>query len=138
MNAEDDCLFCKIVRGEIPSKKVFEDEFTLGFLDIRPISKGHTIIIPKNHYETLGDIKEEDIAHLFETVKKVAQLLYDKLHIDGYNIVMNNYEAAGQVIFHSHVHVIPRNKRDGLIKLDVPKKEASEEHLNMVLSQLKA
>jgi len=134
---KEDCLFCKIAREEIPCKKVFEDDFTLAFLDIRPMTKGHTIVIPKNHYETLADISNKDITNLFQSVKKVAHILYNKLDIDGYNIVMNNYEAAGQVIKHSHVHIIPRNKRDGLIKLEIPKKEAAEEQLINVLNQLK-
>jgi histidine triad (HIT) family protein len=134
---EEDCLFCKIAREEIPSKKVFENDTTLAFLDIRPMTEGHTIVIPKNHYETLADISDEDITNLFQSVRKVAQILYNKLEIDGYNIVMNNHEAAGQVIKHSHVHIIPRSKRDGLIKLEIPKKEASEEQLNDVLNQLK-
>ncbi len=134
---KEDCLFCKIAREEIPSRKVFENDSTLAFLDIRPMTKGHTIVILKNHYETLADISNEDITNLFQSVKKVAQLLYNNLNIEGYNIVMNNYEAAGQVIKHSHVHIIPRNKRDGLIKLEIPKKEASEEQLNNVIKQLK-
>jgi histidine triad (HIT) family protein len=133
----DECLFCKIVRNEIPSKKVFENDTTLAFLDIRPISEGHTIVIPKNHYNTLEDISDEDISNLFLAVKEIAQLLYERLKIEGYNIVMNNYEAAGQVINHAHIHIIPRNKGDGLIKLDVPKKEVPEEQLNDVLKQIK-
>ncbi|TFF97473.1 MAG: HIT family protein [Promethearchaeota archaeon] len=133
----EDCLFCKITKGDIPSKKIFENEDTLAFLDINPMADGHTIVIPKNHYETLGDLPDEEINKLFQTVKKVAKQIYSNLNSDGYNIVMNNYSAAGQMIKHTHIHIIPRKQGDKLIKLEVPKEPAEEEELDKVLNKIK-
>ncbi|MBD3215901.1 MAG: HIT domain-containing protein [Candidatus Lokiarchaeota archaeon] len=132
----EDCIFCKIVNGQIPSKKVFESDKNIAFLDIRPISTGHTVVIPKKHYSTIETLPDEEVANLFKVVKKVALLLHEKLEIDGYNIVQNNFKAAGQVVEHSHVHVIPRNKGDRKIELNVPKEGASEEELEKVLEKI--
>jgi histidine triad (HIT) family protein len=132
----EDCIFCKIVNGQIPSKKVFENDTNIAFLDIRPISTGHSVVIPKKHYSTIETLPDEEVANLFKVVKKVALLLHVKLEIDGYNIVQNNFKAAGQVVEHSHVHVIPRNKGDRKIELNVPKEGASEEELEKVLEKI--
>jgi len=133
-----DCLFCKIVQNEIPSKQVFENDSVLAFLDINPISEGHTIVIPKNHYQTLGELPDEEIGGLFKAVKIVAKKIYGNLAIDGYNIVMNNYSAAGQMIEHAHIHIVPRTRGDGLIKLEMPKEQAEEEVLEKVLKKIKS
>jgi histidine triad (HIT) family protein len=135
---QEDCIFCKIVKGEIPSKIVHEDESNLAFLDIFPVSRGHTVVIPKNHYKNLEELPNDEITNLFTTVKKIATKLRKKLSIDGYNIVQNNFEAAGQVIEHSHVHIIPRNKGDNKIKLDLPKEQASDSELDEILETLKS
>lgn len=132
----EDCIFCKIVNGQIPSKTVFENDTNMAFLDINPISTGHTIVIPKNHFENLGVLPDYEITNLFIAVKKVASLIYDKLDIDGYNIVQNNFEAAGQVVKHSHVHIIPRNRGDRKISLNIPKKQASDKELDKVKEKL--
>ncbi len=134
--SKEDCIFCKIVRKEIPSKIVFENNTTLAFLDINPISEGHSIVISKNHFNTLENIPNEELASLFQSVKEVAKLIYEKLEIDGYNIIQNNYKAAGQVVEHSHIHIIPRKEDDAKIILDLPKKSASEEELSKVLRKL--
>ncbi|TXT65136.1 MAG: hypothetical protein BAJALOKI3v1_130040 [Promethearchaeota archaeon] len=134
----EDCIFCKIVNGQIPSKKVFENDTNIAFLDIRPISTGHTVVIPKKHYSTIEKLPDEEVGNLFKAVKRVALLLHEKLEIDGYNIVQNNYKAAGQVVEHSHVHIIPRNKGDRKIELNVPKEGASEEQLDQVLEKIMA
>ncbi len=135
--SENECLFCKIVQGEVPSKKVYENETTLAFLDINPISGGHTIVIPKNHYNTLGELPDKEINNLFQTVRETANLIYGNLNIDGYNIVMNNYSAAGQMIKHAHVHIIPRTQGDRLIKLEIPKEQAEEKELEKVREKIK-
>lgn len=134
----EDCLFCKIVQNEIPSKKVFENDSVLAFLDINPISEGHTIVIPKNHYPTLGKVPDKEISELFKAVKTVAKKIYANLKIDGYNIVMNNHSAAGQMIEHAHIHIVPRTRGDGLIKLEMPKEQAEEEELEKVLKKIKS
>lgn len=107
-----DCIFCKIVKGELPSSKVYEDEKTLAFLDISPVNIGHTLVIPKEHFKNILETPEDIIAHMMRVVKKVSHGL-EALTIDGINITMNNKEAAGQIVFHSHIHVIPRHQGDG-------------------------
>ncbi|MFX1522667.1 MAG: HIT family protein [Promethearchaeota archaeon] len=134
----DDCIFCKIVEKVIPSKIIFENELNLAFLDISPISKGHTIIIPKNHYSTLEDIPEHELVETIKVVKKIATRIYQILSIDGYNILQNNYAAAGQVINHFHVHIIPRNNGDDKFRLEIPRNQANDTELNEVLSKLKS
>ncbi|MHB1086981.1 MAG: HIT family protein, partial [Minisyncoccota bacterium] len=111
----DNCVFCKIVRGELPSFKVFEDEKTLAFLDIHPVNPGHVLVIPKaDNTQNIFDVTPEDWQATTETARKVAHALEKALSADGVNIMMNNRSNAGQVIFHPHVHVIPRYKGDGL------------------------
>lgn len=132
----EDCIFCKIVNGQIPSKIVYENDTNIAFLDIRPISIGHTVVIPKKHYSTIETLPETEVANLFKVVKRVASLIYKKLDIDGYNIVQNNHKAAGQIVEHSHVHIIPRHEGDRKIELNVPKEGASDEQLEKVLEKL--
>lgn len=131
-----DCTFCKIVDKEIPSKVVYEDDSNLAFLSIRPISEGHTIVIPKNHYKTMEELPQEEIKNLFLIVKKVAKIIHERLSPDGYNILQNNFEAAGQEIPHSHVHIIPRTYGDQKIGLRIAPKEATEQELENVLKKL--
>lgn len=109
-----DCIFCKIVRGDIPSYKVYETAETLAFLDIHPVAKGHTLVIPKNHSRNIMDISAADWSHVAETVRVVAIGLEQALEADGVNLMMNNREHAGQVVDHPHVHIIPRFKGDDL------------------------
>jgi histidine triad (HIT) family protein len=134
---KNDCIFCQIVDKKIPSKVVFEDEKNLAFLDIYPIYKGHTIVIPKNHYQNLEDIPEFELVEIYKVVKELATLIHDKLNIDGYNILQNNFEAAGQVIQHFHVHIIPRSRNDGRFKLKIPREQSTDEELNNILMLLK-
>ncbi len=108
------CIFCKIVKGEIPSHKVYEDDATLAFLDINPISDGHTLVIPKQHCENLLDASEEDVKAVAVTVKKIAKATKNALNCDGINILQANFAASGQSVFHYHVHIVPRKEGDGL------------------------
>ncbi len=110
----DDCIFCKIVRGEIPSHKVYETDDVLAFLDIRPVNAGHTLVIPKTHATNIFDIAQNDWAAVSEAARVVAITIEKALNADGVNIAMNNREHAGQTAFHPHVHIIPRFKDDGL------------------------
>ena len=110
----NDCIFCKIIRDDLPSYKIYETDETLCFLDIHPVSKGHALIVPKNHSENLFDITAKDWASVSETARVVAIALEKSLDADGVNLGMNNREHAGQVVFHPHVHLIPRFKGDGL------------------------
>ena len=135
---EKNCIFCKITRREIPSKVIFENDLNLAFLDIFPISKGHTIVISKNHYSNLEDIPESELAELYKVVKQVAFMIHKKLGIDGYNIVQNNFSAAGQVVKHFHVHIIPRNSNDQKFKIKIPRNQATEQELGDVVNILKS
>ncbi|WMW24978.1 HIT family protein [Methanolobus sediminis] len=108
-----DCLFCKIVAGEIPSHKVYEDDFVYAFLDIYPCAEGHTIVLPKKHFEKFTDMSDDEAASLFASVNKVAKTVGKTLELEGMNIGINNGELAGQTVPHVHVHIIPRRAGDG-------------------------
>lgn len=109
-----DCIFCKIIKGEIPSNKVYEDDEVLAFLDIGPINKGHCLNIPKEHYDNLVELPEDLAEQVMRVVKKVAPSVLEITQADGFNVGLNNGEAAGQVVMHAHFHIIPRLNDDGL------------------------
>ncbi len=108
------CLFCKIVSGEVPSYKVYEDEAVLAFLDISPCNPGHTLVIPKDHYANMEEIPENKLCLLISAVKKIGQSIKENLGVPGYNVSENNDSVAGQIIPHIHFHIIPRREGDGL------------------------
>jgi histidine triad (HIT) family protein len=110
----DDCLFCKMVAGEIPVTKIYEDEVVLSFLDIGPISDGHTLVIPKQHFDKLHECPAELLGQVFTRIGKVAGAVATAMNSDGYNLLCNNGRAAGQLIEHLHFHIVPRNIGDGL------------------------
>ncbi len=109
----DECIFCKIIKGEIPNHTILEDDNFLAFLDIQPRAKGHTVVIPKKHAERLTDLSDEDTAGILPFVKKTAAKLQEKLSPDGFNIGWNDGKAAGQVVPHLHIHILPRWSEDG-------------------------
>ena len=113
MNA-DDCLFCKMVAGEIPVTKIYEDEVVLAFLDIGPISDGHTLVIPKQHFDKLHECPAELLGKVSSRLGKIAGAVTAAVGSDGYNVLCNNGRAAGQLIGHMHFHVIPRMAGDGV------------------------
>ena len=108
-----DCIFCKIVEGTIPAVKVFENDRILAFMDIGPIIKGHTLVIPKTHYNPIMDTPDAVLAELMTIVRKIAQAQVEGLHADGINITQSNGACAGQAVPHLHFHVIPRFNLDG-------------------------
>ncbi|MBD3318306.1 HIT domain-containing protein [Candidatus Woesearchaeota archaeon] len=108
-----DCLFCKIAKKEMPSEVLYEDDDIFCFLDIRPINKGHALIIPKQHHENLFDTPDDLLSKLIITAKKLGKVILNTVQADGLNLGMNNKPAAGQVIFHTHLHVMPRFEDDG-------------------------
>ncbi|MBI3634462.1 MAG: HIT family protein [Candidatus Yonathbacteria bacterium] len=107
------CLFCKIIAGEIPAQKVYEDEYTLAFLDIHPVNIGHTLVVPKTHYVNLYETPDETLSRIMTVVKKLSVAVKTAMNADGINIEMNNDPVAGQIIFHSHIHIVPRFSGDG-------------------------
>lgn len=131
-----DCLFCKIVRGELPSFKVYEDGETLAFLDIHPVNPGHALVIPKEHAANIFEISAESWSRVQETAREVAIALEKATGADGVNVMMNNREHAGQVVDHAHVHLIPRFKGDGL-KL-WPHKEYKEGEVENVAEKIRS
>jgi histidine triad (HIT) family protein len=106
------CIFCKIIRKKAPASVIYEDEKVLAFLSNQPVNQGHSLVIPKNHYESIFDISDEEVAYLFKIVKRIAHSVRDATETEGIRIVQNNGEAAGQVIFHLHVHIIPMQTRN--------------------------
>ncbi|PKR86673.1 HIT family protein [Heyndrickxia camelliae] len=109
-----DCIFCKIINGELPSAKVYEDEHVFAFLDLSQVTKGHTLIIPKVHKKNVFELTPEIAGHLFERVPKIANALNAAYEPIGMNLLQNNGEFAGQSVFHFHIHLIPRyGKGDG-------------------------
>lgn len=108
-----DCIFCKIIAGEIPSEKVYEDEHVIGFLDINPVNPGHTLIIPKVHARNMFDISKDSWEHVMQVVHMLAPVVQRAVGAEGINIGMNNESIAGQVVMHAHVHIMPRTQDDG-------------------------
>ena len=109
---KNNCVFCAIVEGEIPSFKVYEDDIVLAYLDINPVSKGHTLVIPKAHTKGLLDTPDETLSAVVSRVKKVAAHIKEVLGCGGFNIVQNNGETAGQTVHHVHFHIVPRYDGD--------------------------
>jgi len=109
----EDCIFCKITKGEIPNHTVYEDQKVLAFLDIHPHAKGHTVVIPKVHAETYFDLNEDLLEHLSLGIKRTMEKIDKVLNPDGYNVGWNHGTVAGQVVPHLHVHIMPRWEGDG-------------------------
>lgn len=109
-----DCLFCKIIAGEIPSYKVYEDDNFLAFLDIAPVNPGHVLFLPKKHSETILDTDDEVLSQLLPIAKKIAKVVVDVTDADGFNLNQNNFSAAGQAVGHLHFHIVPRFEDDDL------------------------
>ncbi len=110
----EDCIFCKIIKGEIPCTKVYEDGDVLAFLDIAPVNKGHTLVMPKEHHETLLDMPEEILCEVAKAVKKLSNAVKEGTGCGGLCILQNNFKVSGQLVPHYHVHIMPRVEGDGL------------------------
>lgn len=110
----EDCIFCKMVAGQIPVTKIYEDEVVLSFLDVGPVSDGHTLVIPKQHFERLHDCPPELLAQVCSRLGKIAKAVAESMSSQGYNVLCNNGRPAGQLVDHLHFHIIPRNTGDGV------------------------
>lgn len=108
----EDCPFCKIIQGDLPTKKLYEDSDTLAFLDIKPATKGHALVIPKKHESEITDLDEKTASSLINSTIKVVKAIKESLKPAGINLIQSNKEAAGQVVPHVHIHIIPRYKGD--------------------------
>jgi histidine triad (HIT) family protein len=110
----EDCIFCKIIRKELTANVVYEDDDVIAFLSHRPVNEGHTLVVPKKHCSDIHDITEDDAAYLFKITKRVADAVEAAMIPPGIRIVQNNGAAAGQVVFHIHIHIIPLKPRDDI------------------------
>ena len=133
---DSNCIFCKIANGEIPSKTIEENDMFKVVLDVGPATKGHALILPKDHYRNLYDLPEDVVAEVYKMAQKIALKMKEKLGCDGVNIVQNNEETAGQTVFHFHMHVIPRYKDDGQVIGWKPGQPTAEE-LDAIVEALK-
>ena len=132
---DDTCIFCKIANGEIPSKTIFEDEQFRVILDLGPATKGHALILPKNHFANLYELPDETASDVMKLAKKMAVKMTEKLSCDGFNLVQNNGEIAGQTVFHYHLHLIPRYEGDGQ-KIGWKPQSPTQEELDAVKEQI--
>ena len=110
----EDCIFCKMVAGQIPVTKIYEDDTVLSFLDIGPLSDGHTLVIPKAHYVNMHDCPSEVLGQIGKQIGKIAKAVSLAMNSDGYNVLCNTGRAAGQLVEHVHFHIIPRNQGDAV------------------------
>jgi histidine triad (HIT) family protein len=132
----EDCLFCRIVAGEIPAQRVDEDEHTVAFMDLNPWTRGHALVVPRTHSRNLYEVDDADLAHTVRAAKRLALRMRDRLGCDGVNLINSCEPAAWQTVFHLHVHVIPRYDDD---PLEVPTRpqEADQDELAKVAEELR-
>jgi histidine triad (HIT) family protein len=129
-------IFSKIVSGEIPSIKVYENQHTLAFMDISPATRGHTLVICKEEFADLWSIPEQTLADVTRAVQRVAHGLRSALKPDGLNVIQNNGAASGQTVFHYHVHLIPRWEGDNAVRLWAPR-QADQDELRVLAGQIR-
>ena len=132
---KDDCIFCKLANGIIPTNSIYEDENFNVILDAGPATKGHALILPKEHYRNIYELPEDTASELFKLAKRMAVTMTEKLSADGFNIVQNNEEVAGQSVFHFHMHLIPRYK-DGKSILTWGHEEFTPEEMEDICKSL--
>ena len=134
---KNNCVFCAIAAGEIPSFKIYEDDVALAYLDINPCSEGHVLVIPKEHHAWLLDAPDELLAAVVSRVKRVAAHLKEALPCDGFNILQNNGEAAGQSVFHVHFHIVPRYNGGAEGKVSFASRKGDMAHLAELAERLR-
>lgn len=132
---DNNCIFCKIANGDIPSRTIYENDLFRVILDNGPATDGHALVLPKDHYANLFEIPADTAAEAMKTAQTVAAMLKEKLHADGLNLVQNNGETAGQTVHHFHMHIIPRYKGDGQNILWKPG-HPSDQELDAVLARI--
>ncbi len=135
MMREENCIFCRIANGEIPSKTLYEDEKFRVILDLGPATNGHALILPKEHYADLFELPKETAGEVMQLAQRMAGLMKDRLGCEGLNLVQNNGELAGQTVFHFHMHIIPRYPADGQ-KIGWKPREVSQEELEDIKNKI--
>lgn len=133
---KEDCIFCKLANGEIPTNSIYEDDDFKVILDASPATKGHALILPKDHFDNIYEVDDAIAAKIFPLAKKLATHMTKKLGCDGFNILQNNGEAAGQTVFHLHVHLLPRYKDEKAI-LEWDHLEFSDDEMAEIRDSLK-
>jgi histidine triad (HIT) family protein len=131
----EDCIFCKIIKGQIPCEKVYEDKHCFAFLDIKPINQGHILLVPKEHSKNIFEISESTLKNIIPALKNLASAAKTAMNADGINIGMNNEPAAGQAVMHTHFHIIPRFNNDELKHW--PGKDTSKEELSATAERMR-
>lgn len=129
---DDNCIFCKLANGEIPSSTLYEDDMFRVILDLAPASRGHALILPKEHYRNLFDLEEETASKVILLAQQIMKRMKKALNCDGFNILQNNEECAGQTVFHFHMHLIPRYK-DDQVELGFKEKESAKEGMEQIV-----
>ena len=132
----DDCIFCKIVAGEIPAERVDEDEHTIAFMDLNPWTRGHALVVPREHTRNLYEIGDDELARTAVAAKRLAARMPDRLGCDGVNLINSCERAAWQTVFHFHMHVIPRYEDDPM-QLPTRPQEADRDELRRVADELR-
>ena len=133
---EQGCIFCKIIEGKAPCTKIFENNLVVAFLDIFPIAAGHALVVPKEHSKNILELSEAPMKEIFKAIQKIGAAQMKALGADGFNVLQSNTPAAGQVVFHTHFHVVPRKEGDGLA-LKWPAKAVEKEQLPLAQKLLK-
>lgn len=120
------CIFCSIVNKEIPSSCIYEDDQVMAFLDLSQVTKGHTLVVPKKHYDNLLECDDETLAHLIQVVKMLAVRINERLNAQGVNVLNNTHEAAGQTVNHLHFHIIPRYSENDAVVIQFNESEKQD------------
>lgn len=134
---KDDCIFCKLANGEIPTNTLYEDEIVRVIFDASPAADGHVLVMPKEHFDNVFTMDEKTAAHVFVVAQKVAKALHEELNCEGMNLLQNNGAVAGQTVFHFHLHIIPRNSGDG-INVAWKQNDAKQEIIDKITNNLKS
>ena len=129
------CIFCKIVATEIPSKKIYEDDLVLGMLDISQTTKGHSLVLPKKHYDNILEMPKEELDHMINVVQDLSKQLINKLDAKGINVLTNINEAAGQSVLHAHIHLIPRYNENDTVKIQYTQNEFDLDEIQKTINQ---
>ena len=135
-NKDNSCIFCKIANGTIPCYKVYEDNEIIAFLDVNPVSRGHTLVLPKEHFSSMLTCPKNILDHAYEVAQMIAQAQISQLGATGVNVITNAGRSGGQSVPHFHIHVIPRYEDDGL-KLEFPPQQLEDADMKKVLSSIK-
>ncbi len=135
---KDDCIFCKLAHGKIPAASIYEDDDFKVILDASPASRGHSIILPKTHADNIFELPDEYCEKIFKVAKKCGAAIKNAFGYDGLNVLQNNGEAAGQTVFHLHVHLIPRNEDDGITIKYVPNTNKDDDEIKETVEKIKA